>query len=99
MRGAACREYTLPRADPQSRADAAIPGGTEIGPVIEVITSYNFLATMDSERNENLSARCDCFEHPGESRVGSELCFIERQETGAKQQPRPSSIFLRVATR
>ena len=31
-----CREYTLSRVSPQSRAFAAIPGGTIIGPVIEV---------------------------------------------------------------
>ena len=31
-----CREYTLSRVNPQSRAFAAIPGGTIIGPVIEV---------------------------------------------------------------
>ena len=31
-----CREYTLPRANPQSRAYAAILGETIIGPVIEV---------------------------------------------------------------
>ena len=31
-----CREYTLSRAHPQSRIFAAIPGGTIIGPVIEV---------------------------------------------------------------
>ena len=31
-----CREYTFSRVDPQSRAFAAIPGGTIIGPVIEV---------------------------------------------------------------
>ena len=31
-----CREYTLSRAHPQSRIFAAIPGGTVIGPVIEV---------------------------------------------------------------
>ena len=44
-------------------------------------------------------ARFECYEQPGESRVGSELCFIERQETGAKQPPRPNSIFSREATR
>ena len=38
-------------------------------------------------------------EQPRESRVGSESCFIERQETDAKQQPRPNSIFSRAATR
>ena len=31
-----CREYTLSRVDPQSRAYAAIPEGTIVGPVIEV---------------------------------------------------------------
>ena len=31
-----CREFSFPRADPRSRAYAAIPGGTVIGPVIEV---------------------------------------------------------------
>ena len=31
-----CREYTLSRVNPQSRASAAMPGGTIIGPVIEV---------------------------------------------------------------
>ena len=32
----ACREYTHPRADPFSRAYAAVPGGTVIGPVVGV---------------------------------------------------------------
>ena len=32
----ACREYTLLWADPRSGAYAAIPGGTVIGPVVEV---------------------------------------------------------------
>ena len=31
-----CREYTLSRVHPQSTAFAAIPGGTIIGPVIEI---------------------------------------------------------------
>ena len=39
----------------------------------------------------NLRARSKCFEQPGESRVGSEFCFMERQETGASQRPRPNS--------
>ena len=33
-----CREYTLSRAHPQSRVFAAIPGGTIVGPVVEVRT-------------------------------------------------------------
>ena len=32
----ACREYTLPRADSDSRIYAAIPGQTTIGPVLQV---------------------------------------------------------------
>ena len=37
-----CREYTLSRVNPQSRAFAAISGGTIIGPVIEVhIVTWN----------------------------------------------------------
>ena len=51
------------------------------------------------ERKENSSAGFECFDQPGESRVGSELCFMWRQETDAKQQPRPNSILSRVATR
>ena len=41
-----CREYTLSRVSPQSRAFAAIPGGTIIGPVIEVPVE-TFLINMD----------------------------------------------------
>ena len=51
------------------------------------------------ERKENPSARPECFEQPGEARAGSEFCFMERQATDAKQQPRPNSIFSRAATR
>ena len=47
--------------------------------------------TIPSARFESAS------NSPGESNVGSELCFIER--TCAKQQPRPNSIFSRAATR
>ena len=51
------------------------------------------------ERKANLSDRFGCFEQPGQSSVGSEFCFVERQETGARQQPRPNNTFTRVATR
>ena len=34
----------------------------------------------------------------GESRVGSELCFIPRQETDAKHQTKPNNVFSREAT-
>ena len=37
-----CREYTFPRANPLSRFYAAIPGGTIIGPVIEVHVVHLF---------------------------------------------------------
>ena len=43
-RAPACREYTLPRADSDSRICAAIPGSTLIGPVIQV-HSAQFLGT------------------------------------------------------
>ena len=36
---------------------------------------------------------------PGESRNGSELCFIQRQETDSKHQPKPNNVFSREATR
>ena len=45
------------------------------------------------------SLESGCFEQPEESKVGSELCSTGRQETGAKQQPRPNNMFSRVATR
>ena len=51
------------------------------------------------QRKENSSARFECFERCEESRFGSELCFTQRQETDAKQQPRPNNIFSRAATR
>ena len=51
------------------------------------------------ERKEKPSARLECFEQPGESSFEPALCFTERQETGAKQQPRPNSIFPRATTR
>ena len=35
----------------------------------------------------------------GEPRIGSELCFIRRQETDAKQLPKPNSVFSREVTR
>ena len=40
-----CLEYTLSRAHPQSRVFAAIPGGTLIGPVLEVQNRENSLTT------------------------------------------------------
>ena len=36
---------------------------------------------------------------PGNQELDQSLCFIERHETGAKQQPRPNSILSRAATR
>ena len=36
----ACREYTLPRDDPDSQPRGWIQGNTKIGPVMEVTTSY-----------------------------------------------------------
>ena len=45
------------------------------------------------ERKANLSERFGCSEQPGGSRVGSGFCFMERQETGARQQPRPNNTF------
>ena len=41
-----CREYTLSRVNSQSRASAAIPAGTIIGPVIE-FRSWKFLTNVD----------------------------------------------------
>ena len=35
----------------------------------------------------------------GNPEFGSKLCFTQRQETDAKQQPRPNSIFSRAASR
>ena len=34
-----------------------------------------------------------------ETRIGSELCFIQRQENDAKHQPKPNNVFSREATR
>ena len=48
---------------------------------------------------KNSSARCECFEQPGESRIGSELCFTQRLETDAKEHPRPNNVFSKEATR
>ena len=36
----ACREYTLPREDGASQPKSWIQGNTQIGPVLEVATSY-----------------------------------------------------------
>ena len=41
-----CREYTLSQVNSQSRASAAIPAGTIIGPVIE-FRSWKFLTNVD----------------------------------------------------
>ena len=51
------------------------------------------------ERKANLSVRFGSFEKPEESRVWSKFCFLDRQETGARQRPRPDSTFSKVATR
>ena len=53
-----CREYTLPRVNPQSRVFAAILGGTIIGPVIEVqivkiLDQYGFEIAIPSPKEEN----------------------------------------------
>ena len=39
------------------------------------------------------------FHSPDESGIESELCFIQRQETDAKPQPKPNNVFSREATR
>ena len=40
FRAVACREYTLPREEPASQPKGWIRGNTQIGPVLEVTTSY-----------------------------------------------------------
>ena len=40
FRSVVCREYTLPRDDPASRAKGWIQGNMRIGPVLEVTTSF-----------------------------------------------------------
>ena len=62
-------------------------------PTPMILVSRNLLSAK-----KNPFARFECFEQPRESRVGSELCFSERQETGAKQEPRPNSTFSTAAT-
>ena len=47
------------------------------------------------ERKEKPFARFECFEQPKTSRNGSELCFIERQETDAEHQPKPNIVLKR----
>ena len=69
------------------------------GPAVAKPRPMSLVSRNLLSAKKNLSARFKCFEHSGESRVGSEFCFMERQETGAKQQPRPNSTFSRVATR
>ena len=51
-----CRDYTLSRVNPQSRAYAAIPGGTSIGPVIEghiveILDQYGLEIAIPSPNN------------------------------------------------
>ena len=40
FRAVACREYTLPRDEEASQPKGWIQGNTEIGPVLEIATSY-----------------------------------------------------------
>ena len=40
FRSVACREYTLPRDDPASRAKGWIQGNMRIGPVLDFTTSF-----------------------------------------------------------
>ena len=40
LRSVACREYTLPRDDPASEPKGWIQGNTRIGPILEVMTSF-----------------------------------------------------------
>ena len=40
-----CREYSNSQSNPKTRALAAIPGGTIIGPVIEVVNSLDKYGT------------------------------------------------------
>ena len=42
FRSVACREYTLPRADPASQSKGWIQGNMRIGPVLEVTTSFQY---------------------------------------------------------
>ena len=47
------------------------------------------------ERKANLFYRFGCFEQPGESKVGSEFCFMERQETCARQTTKTQQHILK----
>ena len=58
------------------------------------LVSGNLLGAKKTPSQDSIASKS-----PGESSVGSELCFTSRQETDAKQQPRPNSTFLRAATR
>ena len=42
---------------------------------------------------------CPIGYEPDLSTIGSELWFIQRQETDAKHEPKPNSVFSREATR
>ena len=42
FRSVACREYTLPRDDPDSQTKGWIQGNMRIGPVLEVTTSFQY---------------------------------------------------------
>ena len=53
-----CKEYTLSRSDPRSRIHCKIPGGTKIGPVIEVRVArifgiYGLEVAVPSIRGKN----------------------------------------------
>ena len=53
-----CKEYTLSRSDPRSRIHCKIPGGTKIGPVIEVrvvriVGIYGLDVAVPSLRGKN----------------------------------------------
>ena len=51
------------------------------------------------ECEERSSARFEWFKQSGESRNGSELCFVPWQQTDTKHQPKPNIVFSREATR
>ena len=58
-----------------------------------------FAVEEPPECEERSTARFELSKQPGESRIVPELCFIPRQETDAKHQPKPNNVFSREATR
>ena len=75
----ACRGYTLPRDEKSSDPKGWIPGNTNIGPVLEVTTSY-------LQGKDGVEIRIESVHKDNSSLVGQNFSWLEQVGQGLEQQ-------------